>query len=335
MAKNLRKFKASFVGLIILASIFVMIASSFPVSAAAIERGTIIVIEQKGNTNLTLFPGNPVIFDFDVTYSLTPFLGGSGILYIPPTTVHLDVTGDEEDWIAATPDRSTLQMKPDEPQRVTLTVSVTPEAPYIRKHEIKITATADAGRINWAPSTSDIIVTVTPEFLYYLDADKEVDVAVIGPGETYSFPILLDNDASYGVKYHFEVEDMPKDWVISQPDSKTVSPKSEARVLLKVISPYDFGYHDQQVGFNVKVYAAPQPSAAGFEEEYVDTLSFTVRNRGFSLAFTGAGVFVFLFVIIAVIVVIMFFLRYKPQIGKPSEEKKTSEKKKTLEKKKK
>ena len=314
MTKNLKKFKASLIGLIILASIFVMLASSSSVSAEESGsgfRGTIVVIEQQGSPNLTLFPGNPVIFDFEVTYSLVPIISGIGELtYIPPTVVHLDVTGDEEDWITATLDRSTLQMRPDISQKVSLTVSVTPEAPYIKDHELKITVKADPSPILWRESESDIFVTVTPQFLYFLDANKEVDVAVIGPGETYSFPILLDNDASYAVKYHFQVEDMPKDWVISQPDSKTVEANSEARVLLKVISPYDFGYHDQTIGFNVEVYAAPQPSAAGFEEEYVDTLSFTVRNRGISLAFTGAGVFVFIFGIIAAIVLIMLFLFY-------------------------
>ncbi len=330
MTKNLRKFKASLVGLIILVSIFVMLASSFCVSAGAIERGTIIVIEKKGSTNLTLSPGDPVIFDFDVTYKLTPMIPGTNFLYIPPTTVHLDVTGDEEEWITATLDRSTLQMEPDEPQRVFLTVSVTPEAPYIRDHEIKIKATADPNPVNWAGSEADISVTVTPQFLYFVGAYAESNYAQVSPPGSYKFPITVVNDATYTVKFYFETNDIPEGWAITPPNSVPVSGGSERKVDLTVTPPYDFGQHDETIGFTIDVYAEPFPAPRGdsYGLAKVDNLNFQVKNFGFSLVISGAGIF-FVFGIIAVIVIIMIvFFRYKSQNGKMLEKKKTLEKKK-------
>lgn len=313
MTKNLRKFKASLVGGIILASIFVVLASSFCANAASAGRGTIIVIERTDHNNGTLRPGDPVSFTFEVTYSLVPLIPGSTpILYIPPTTVHLEVSGNDYDWITATLDRSTLQIKPGEPQTVTLTVSVTPEAPYVREHELKIDVTADP-KATWEGSECDISVTVTPDFLYFVGAYAESNYAQVSPPGSYKFPITIVNDATYEVKFYFETDNVPTGWAITPPNSVPVSAKSERKVDLTVTPPYEFGHHDETVGFTIDVYAEPFPSPGGssYGLTKVDTLNFQVKNLGFSLVISGASLLALLIGIIAIIVIIIivFFLR--------------------------
>jgi heme/copper-type cytochrome/quinol oxidase subunit 2 len=316
MTNNLRKFKASLVAGIILASIFVVLASSFCVNAASSgKRGTIITLERTDDENGTLSPGDPVLFTFEVTYSLVPIIPGSELLYIPPTTVHLEVSGNDYDWITATLDHSTLQMEPDKPQIVTLTVSVTPEAPYIQDHELKITATAEE-KLSWASSLCDISVTVTPDFLYFVGAYAESNYAQISPPGSYKFPITIKNDATYAVKFYFETTndiDIPNGWAITPPNSIPVSAKSEGKVYLTVTPPYEFGNHDETIGFAIDVFAEPFPASAGtmYELTKVDTLNFQVKNFGFSLVLSGASIFVLIFGIIAILVIfiIVLFLR--------------------------
>lgn len=311
MTENLKKFKVSFIAGIILVSFFVLFTCSSceNVSAKSDIFKTSIEMRYEGNGSLN--PEAAAAFNIILDYNLLgPWnTGENELLYFPPTIVILKIIEGDEDWITSSLAQSRITITPDESRQVTLTVGITPEAPYLKLHNIIIEATAEKNSI-WAESKNELTVTIYPEFLYYVDANKEVGVADIGPGETYSFPIILDNDASYAVRYHFEIKNMPENWVISQPDSKTVGGKSEARVMVKVISPYDFGYHDEIIGFIVDVYAEPFPSTIGFTEEKVDSLSFTLRNRGFSTAFSGAGIFVFIFGIIAILLLTMIFFFY-------------------------
>jgi len=326
MTKNLKKFKASFVAGIILASIFVLLASSFSVNAEkAGGRGTIIEMERTDHNNGTLSPGKPVAFTFKVTYSLVPILPNiDPILYIPPTTVHLDVIGDENDWITAVLDRSTLQIKPDEPQTVTLTVSVTPEAPYIQDHELKIIAKAEE-KPSWASSTCDISVTVTPDFLYFVSASARENFYTVSPPGSYPLQIDLQNLATYSVKFYFEISNIPKDWAVTAPNSMVVSPKSTGKVYVTVTPPYGFGHHDETIGFTVNAYAEPFPSVAGtvYEKSQIDAIGFQVRNLGFSLVISGAALSGLIFGIIALLVILIIISYFRK-----SKKEKTVEKKK-------
>jgi len=325
MKKSLRKFKASLVAGIIFASIFVLLVSSFSVNAKSGGRGTIIKIERTDHNNGTLSPGKPVSFTFDVTYSLVPIIPiTKPILYIPPTTVHLDVSGNDYPWITAVLDRSTLQMEPDKSQKVTLTVSVTPEAPYIREHELKITATADP-KLTWAGSTCDISVTVTPDFLYFVGAYAESNYAQISPPGSYKFPITIKNEATYTVKFYFETNNIPKGWAVTPPNSVPVSAKSEGKVYLTVTPPYEFGHHDETVSFTVDVYAEPFPAPSGYMYELtkVDTLNFQMKNLGFSMVISGAALSALIFGIIALLVILIIISYFRK-----SKKEKTVEKKK-------
>jgi len=330
MTKNLKKFKASFVAGIILASIFVLLASSFSVNAEkAGGRGTIIRMERTDHNNQTVNPSKPVSFTFKVTYELMPIIPGmEPILYLPYTTVQLSVMqGGDEPWITAALDYYTLQMEPGEShsQIVTLTVSVTPEAPYIKAHEIKIEAKAQQKGM-WAESTHVVSVLVYPEFLYFVNAySTEKQVQISPSGSPYKFPITLVNDASYEVKFYFEINNVPTGWAIAPPDTMTVFAKSKENAYFSIISPYEFGQHIETVSFEIDVYAEPYPTSgtAIYEKAKISTLPFTAANLGFSLVLTGAALFGIIFVIIALLVIfiIISFLR-------KSKKEKTVEKKK-------
>ena len=106
-----------------------------------------------------------------------------------------------------------------------MTVGVTPDAPYLKLHNIIIKAAAEKNSI-WAASENELTVTIYPEFLYFVSATTELNYAEVSPPGTHKFPVTAVNDASYVVKYYFEAKNVPKGWVVSAPNSLSVNAKS-------------------------------------------------------------------------------------------------------------
>ena len=320
MTKNLKKCKARVIAGIILVSFFVLFTCSSceNVSAGSDIFKTSIEMRYEGAGSVN--PEAAAIFNITLDYKLMgPFSTGEiELLYFPPTVVKLEIIEGDEDWITPSLAQSTITITPDEDREVMLTVAITPEAPYLKSHNIIIRATAEKNSI-WTASENELTVTIYPEFLYFVSATTELNYAEVGPPGTHKFPVTVVNDASYVVKYYFEAKNIPKNWVVSAPNSLTVNAKSREKAMISVTPPYDFGYHDEIAAFTVDVYAEPFPTTQGYEREQVDSLNFQIKNRGFSTAFSGAGIFVFIFGIIAILVLIMIFFFYFQRRKKKSE----------------
>jgi len=327
MNSDFRKLKVSMIFVILFLSILTTLAivnkDIETVSAASGDFfATNTEVSSKGNG--TLNPEKQAEFSITVEYELmAPGNIGENSLYFPPTKAKLEVIGGDSDWLSASIGRPTFTITPDDPEEIKLTVDISPEAPYLEQHIITLKATALKNGV-WQTSEGEVQVVIFPEFLYWLDADKETSIAEISPGDTHEFNIILKNDASYSVRYSFDTRNVPEHWIVSQPDSTNVNGNSQESVKVQVISPYGFGYHEEDVEFDVVVEAEPFPTTAGYEPKFVDSLSFTVKNRGFSTSLSGGGFLVFGGIIIAIIVLIMIFFFFSSRIR----EKKIFEKKK-------
>lgn len=296
MKPNFRKIKVSLVFAILLS--VVVIAAANSTSAQIFD--TRIEISEVSGANGSLSPGNPVEFKLKVDYSLVINTNN----YIGSTNVQLEIIEGNEEWVTPTLSRRNFGIKPGESEEIALTVSITPDSPYLKSHNLIIRATAEAKAPLYQEAVGEYTVSIFPEFLYFVDANSLSNYAEVTPGETHKFPVNVVNDASYTVKYFFETQSVPKEWVVSAPDSLTVGPKSKEQVTISVAPPYDFGYHDEIEDFKVKVTAMPFPAAGGYEKQEVDTLNFQVKNRGFSSSASGGGLLIIIGIIIAVVVIL-------------------------------
>ncbi|MFO7756860.1 MAG: hypothetical protein R6V26_00010 [Roseovarius sp.] len=306
MKADFRKIKVSLVFAILLSVVFVAVANINDNTASAdnIVYTRVNFELDKEPANNTISPGEVKTWDFTVSYTADPATGGGSFLNkYYRTTLQIEIVEGDKEWITITPSQSTINTKPDDSVKLNVKVSLTVDAPYLESHNIRIRATA-LGTNLFAEAFAEQTITIVPEFLYFVDANSLSNYAEVTPGETHSFPVNVVNDASYTVKYFFDTQSVPKDWVVSAPDSLTVGPKSKEQVKISVAPPYDFGYYDEIEDFQVKVTAMPFPAAAGYEKQEVDTLNFQVKNRGFSASASGGGILIMVGIIVAVIVIL-------------------------------
>lgn len=295
MIKNSNVLKSVFVvGLIMLSGFTVFI----PANASAqlpFKFNSYLTIEEVGQTNGTLSPAKPAKFDFKITYNLAPPTPVLERAYIPPTTVKLDINGDEPSWVTATLNKNELEMRPGqgEAQQVTLTVSVTEEAPYTQERELTLVAQTEEKPL-WKQSTKTASIVYTPDFLYFVSASSEKSYAQTSPPGSYDFPVTVTNRGTYSVRFDFETRNVPDGWSVTPPNSLTVPPaekgENQREAMVTVTPPYQFGYHDEMGSFSVDVYTTPFPIGTGRTK--IDSLNFQVRNRGFSTAPNGGGAFI-------------------------------------------
>lgn len=308
MKADFRKLKVSLVFAILLSVVLMAVAglNNEDTASAQLNLFDTTIELERDTGNATISPGDPAVFeltvDYDFVADFVPAWAFKG-----STNVQLEIIEGNEEWVTPTLSKRTFPIEPGEEKKVTLTVDITPEAPYLQNHNIIIRATAEE-KLIFQEAVGEISLTINPEFLYFVDANSLSNYAEVTPGETHEFKVNIVNDASYTVKYYFKTQGVQADWVVSAPDSLTVGPKSKEQVTVSVAPPYDFGYHDEIEDFQVEVTAAPFPSAGGYDEKTVDTLNFQVKNRGFSSSASGGGILIIAGIIIAVIVVVLLVL---------------------------
>lgn len=328
MKAEFRKLKVSLVFAILLSVAFIGIVNlNDEGTASAVIIDTRVILERKTNEwprNSTLVPGEPKSFPFTVKYTASP-LGAEGNLFnnIYQTTLQVEITGADENWITVIPSERTIDMRAGDSRDLILEIDVTREAPYLESHGIDLKVTAEKKSLFQEAMASQSF-SIIPDFLFFLDARAENNYAEITPGEIYRFPVEVVNDGAYPVKYFFETKGIPERWVVSQPDSLLVGGKSRETVIVSVASPYEFGYYDEIIDFTVDVSAVPFPQTRGFQRQEIDTLNFQVKNRGFSASPSGYGLFVMMGVVVLLIVVILLVFMFsnifkKKKITEPEE----------------
>jgi hypothetical protein len=306
MKPNFRKIKVSLVFAILLSVVFMAVAGlNNEDTASAVY--TRVDFELDTDDNNSIAPGEVRTWQYEVSYEADPSISvidPASINNIYKTTLQIEVIEGKEDWVTVTPSPSTLNIKPNEKRTVSVKVSLTDDAPYLKPHNIRLKATA-IGAGMFEESFAEQTITIVPEFLYFVDATSVTNYAELNPGETHEFKVNVDNNAANkAVKFYFDTTGVPEDWVVSSPDSIIIPANSKEQVTVSVAPPYDFGYYDEIEEFQVKVSAMPFPVAEGYEKQEVDALNFQVRNRGFSASASGGGLLIIIGIIIAVIVIL-------------------------------
>jgi hypothetical protein len=156
----------------------------------------------------------------------------------------------------------------------------------------KIEAPAESQRISIQVSCDQIKrlanytfqkdIPFTPSFVPTISIVTENPIRTVGPHQSVSFRITVKNlgNKITRVTPSINVEDK---WTTTiNPPNYEINPDQEATFIFSLITPYDFGWHNEYGRFEIKflseVYPFQSGSATNTESIYV-----VVNNNGFSL----------------------------------------------------
>jgi len=308
MKKTIRTIEVSVIIGILLFSIF---AAFIPSVSALIPSTPVLKLEPVNVEDLTPLVNikQPVKIEIKVTYSVTgPF---SSIVTSSFETqnvvapIGLSVV-DPGLGISASVEPNVLQPKIKASGETfdTAILSVTFTEYVIGKLDVPITIKMEAQKVSGflfhiEGLTQTGTITIAPQYspiIYVLPADTLYEVT---PGEVLNIPIYLENLGNDKTRFILGVDDLPEGWVASintdiVVDSAIAGGNNKETVMLSVMPPYNFGYHDetQVIKFHAKgQYYISQTGETLESDERVYEIQ--IRNRGFSTP-GFEGVFVIL-----------------------------------------
>jgi len=163
----------------------------------------------------------------------------------------------------------------------TLTISPFTEAPAVPYTiELEI-STETVGRING--NTIKESITFTPSFIPSIDIVPENPTRNVGPRQPINFKITIENKGNKLAKITPNIVNVDSKWVPTiNPPEKEVRPGETEVFVFSVISPYDFGWHNEieafEIEFKTEVFPYRPDSVPDYRSIYL-----RVNNYGFSI----------------------------------------------------
>lgn len=167
------------------------------------------------------------------------------------------------------------------PINTTLIISPRVEAPA-ESQRISIKLSCEAiKRLGSYTFQKDI--PFTPSFIPTLSIHTENPVRTAGPHQSVSFSIAVKNQGNKITRVTPKIIGADQRWIPTiNPPNFEVNPNQESVFVFSVISPYDFGWHNEygrfEINFFYEVYPYRTDSPTGNESIYL-----IVNNHGFSL----------------------------------------------------
>ena len=308
MTKKFRVVKASIITGLMLVSVLVAILPT--TSAGAIfSLQSVLNVTWGNETNQPVVPrGELRELELVITHTVTRGAFGRGLLaFYSGRNIVINVEIVETPtWCTANIAQGTLSVTivPDQITTVKtkLSLQVADNAPAYGLGYIKVKATArKAGLI--AGYEQDFTLSFIPDYKPLIKPSlPETNSKEIGPMDTASFPIEIQNLGNARTVVLLNVVSVPKDWnaIITSQVTLEEGNGSTATAYLVVKPPKGFGYHyDEQT---IKISMQPVKADDFSKKGEVTYESFLVQSRGFStpgfetITFIGALTAVFLII---------------------------------------
>ncbi len=144
-------------------------------------------------------------------------------------------------------------------------------------------------------------IPFTPSFIPTISILTENPVRTSGPHQSVSFRIVVKNLGNKITRVTPKIIGADQKWIPTiNPPNFEVNPNQESEFVFSVISPYDFGWHNEygrfEINFFYEVYPYRTNSPTGNESIYL-----IVNNNGFSLP--GFEFSVVIIALIAILVI--------------------------------
>ena len=299
MTKHLRRVKVGLILGILLIS--VIAAFSAPVSARekAISFNSYIDLEYDVSAL-----NEPLAIDASVSIPITvkywtdipdvfkpkliwwvPYVILYGSMIAPMQKIHLEILETPE-WAniyLSSPDVLTdIPLGSDGPVEIQTNLILSPkiEAPA-ESYKIDIRASCDPiKRLNGF--TYQESVEFLPSFIPTIQITPENPVRTVGPHETVTFKINIENLGNKITRVTPRLIDINKKWTPTlNPPNYEIGPNQENTFTFSIIAPYDFGWHNEygsfQIDFLSEVYPYRSDAATNTESIYL-----VINNYGFS-----------------------------------------------------
>ena len=316
MTKNLRAIKAALIMGLLLVSMFVAFIPNTSAGVIANLESVVNLYDYDKNlTNVAIKPratgfSTTVTFEYYVTYASGIFnvLGGALLSIHKGRTVVMQVEPfGYPEWATVTVSNwPTVKIQAEEQYpKVTLTVKINEDAPAYGEGDIKLRVTI---------LTEGLVEGVETEFGFPFSAGYLPLVQAqfpggesrqVGPMDTVSIPIELENMGNARTRVNLEVSGVPNGWAATITNDVLIEEGkgSKSTAYLTVKPPKGFGYHDDVASVVIRYTPemAENPIFVG-ETRIVDVL---IESRGFSII----GIEIVLIPII-VIVLILFAIYY-------------------------
>jgi hypothetical protein len=301
MTKRLQTAKISIItGLVLISTIVAIIPTT---SAGLIFnlQGVVTVSWPGGETAQPVVPrGELRVLNLNVTYYVTKSFFGSGLLQAysgKSIVITLEII-ETPTWCTANIAQGTISatVVPNGKYyaTTTLTLQVADDAPAFGLGSIKVRATAAAGGLIKGYQ-NDFTLSFIPDYKPLIKPSlPETNSKEIGPMDTATFPITIQNLGNARTIVYLYVVDVPKDWVAIVTSQVTLEEgvDSTATAYVTIKPPKGFGYHDDQKTITISLQPVKADDATKKGEITYETV--LVQSRGFStpgfeaIAFIGA-----------------------------------------------
>jgi len=320
MTKHLRTVKASIIIGILLVS--VLIAFSAPVSAA---REPAVTFNSYIDIEYDVSPLNqPLEIDVAVTIPITikywtdlpPLEFIPGILWQlkffilfrktlgPMQAINLELSNTPE-WaniyLTSPLILTNIPFNGEEPMEIDTNLVISPrvEAPA-ESYSIGITATSDPiFRLNGFSIFEEI--PFTPSFVPTIQISPQNPIRTVGPHESISFSIDVENLGNKITRVTPDLIGIDDKWTPTiNPPNYEIPPKSKSTFTFSVISPFDFGWHNEYGSFEIEflseVYPYQSSAATNTESIYLVVNNYGFSTPGFEFAVLLIGLIVTIFI---------------------------------------
>lgn len=271
---------------------------------------SLVDVSWGGANETTLKPlvplGEPGQLTLKVRYGVTTGAVISQTLFLlfqgRQVNIKLDIT-ETPTWCTATLKSNTITtMITTQQQEMTtvLTIRIDENAPAFGAGYVKISASVP--KIGLIDAYNQVFtLEFTPAYLPMISAQlPEGNSMTIGPMDTASFPIVVENMGNARTTVKFTINNVPTGWIAVVTDDITLDAMkgSTGTAYLTIKPPKDFGYHNDDESIIVTMLPARAEDLSNIGES--KTVTVIVESRGFStpgfesLLFIGALVAVVL-----------------------------------------
>jgi hypothetical protein len=324
MKKNLRMVKTSLIiGILLLCAIipFITIHDTTASAAKLISFNSYIDLQYNLSAldkplQIDVAVSIPITVKFwtDIpdVFSKIPFPFNNIILYGKPIgpemKIHLEILNAPE-WAniyLSSPDVLTnIPIKKDGAVYLQTDLIISP----------KVEAPAEPQRIDIRVSTETIkrlsnisiekSIPFTPSFIPTIGIDAENPIRTVGPHESVAFRITIKNSGNKITRVTPKIVGTEDKWTATiNPPEAEIQPNQESTFTFSIITPYDFGWHNEYGRFEIDFQSEVYPFIAG-SPTHNQSIYLVVNNHGFS---TPGFEFV---VLIGAILVIITLMRKK------------------------
>jgi hypothetical protein len=304
-------------GLVITAVLISMLPVVTPIASAGpvFNFKSILNVTWGNETQQPLIPRGELRFvTLVITHTVTKTALGNGVLstltgaLIP---IHVEII-DTPSWCTATIQQGTLSVTVQPGITSTVqtkcAIQIGNDAPAYSLGYIQIKATADRTSLIEGYE-NDFTLSFTPAYKSLISQSlPDTNVKEIGPMETATLPIKIDNLGNARTTVFLDIVYIPKDWV-AMVTSQVILEEGvgSATAYLTVIPPKSFGYHnDEQI---IKVSLQPVFADNPSERGEITYQTFLVQSRGFSAP--GFETIIFLGAFAITLLIVVFIQRRK------------------------